>query len=149
MVYTTISSLKTEEYQGNLKKAITYLKENYQEFSTKEVGKYEIDATFYYMIQEYVSKDIVPWESHEKYIDIQLILVGEEKMNVSHLKMLTQIGDYNEEKDCFTYEGKVYISLEMHEGDLAIFFPEDAHQPGLKTEKGNTPIRKCVFKVLI
>lgn len=149
MIYTNIKDLNPSNYQGNLQKAVAYLCENYQVICSQEVGKYEIDPSFFYMVQEYMSKDTTPWESHQKYIDIQLILSGEEKMDISHKDTLTLIGEYDSVKDWCDYEGQVRISMEMHAGDIAIFFPEDAHQPGLKTLKGNMPIKKCLFKVLI
>lgn len=149
MIYANMKSLKSSDYQGNLKKAIEYLIDNYSSIKSQDLGKYEVCEEFFYMVQEYTSKDSTPWESHKKYIDIQLIMSGEEKMDVTHKDYLKQIIEYNAEKDWIEYEGDVQISMKMSEGDLAVFFPEDAHQPGLKTEKGNSTVRKCLFKVLV
>ncbi|MGL4677628.1 MAG: YhcH/YjgK/YiaL family protein [Brevinema sp.] len=149
MIQTNIKYLGENDFHGNLKKAVSYLISNYIQLKVQDVGKYEVDPVFFYMIQEYQSKDNTPWESHKKYIDIQVILSGEEIMDIAGIHTLTQLGEYDAEKDFIGYEGQVRISMTMKEGDLAVFFPEDVHQPGLKTPKGNSLVKKCLFKILI
>ncbi|MGL5956032.1 MAG: YhcH/YjgK/YiaL family protein [Brevinema sp.] len=149
MIQTNINYLREKDFHGNLKKAVSYLINNYSQLKAQEVGTYEIDQDFFYMVQEYQSKDTTPWESHKKYIDIQVILSGEEIMDIAGIHTLKQVGEYDEAKDFIGHEGEVRISMEMGEGDLAIFFPEDVHQPGLKTSQGNSPVKKCLFKIVI
>ncbi len=147
MVQTNIKYLKAEDFTGNMKNAVSYLLKNYDNLKSQEVGKYEVDSTLYYMIQEYDSKEKVVWESHKKYIDIQVVLSGEELMNVTGIHDLTPL-EYNEDKDFLGHEGKVLIPMIMKEGDLAVFYPEDVHQPGLRIAEP-VPVKKCVMKVLI
>ncbi len=148
MVQTNIKHLREEDFTGNMKNAVSYLLKNYDNFKSQEVGKYEVDSTLYYMIQEYDSKDSVVWEAHKKYIDIQVVLSGEELMNVTGIHDLKQLGEYIEEKDFIGFEGDVMIPMIMKSGDIAVFYPEDVHQPGLKISE-SVPIKKCVMKVLV
>lgn len=149
MVQTNISTLRSSEYTGNLKKAVDYLLTNKAQIESQEVGKYEVDPSFFYMIQEYESKDSTVWEAHKKYIDIQFVLDGEELMEVSHRSYLKQLGEYDESKDFFGFEGDALSSLIVKKGELTIFYPEDVHKPALKTKKGTMLIKKCLFKVLV
>lgn len=149
MVQTTIKHLRAKDYTGNLQKAVSYFLEHKDIIFSQEVGKYEVDPLFFYSVQEYISKDDALWEAHEKYIDIQIILKGEEIMEIAERSTLKQIGSYDPVKDFIGFEGTAKSILEMNGGDLTIFYPEDAHKPGLKSKKGNMPIRKCLFKILV
>lgn len=149
MVQTYVDVLNAKDYTGTLQKAVEYLLKNREQLETQEVGKYEVNPSFFYMIQEYDSKNDAVWESHKKYIDIQWILDGEEIMEVSGKIHMKPLGEYDESKDFLKSEGDTLATLLMKKGDLTIFYPEDIHKPGLKSSKGNMTIRKCLFKVLI
>ena len=149
MVYTNINSIQIKEYSGILKKSLEYMLANQKLFETQEAGKYEVDPSFFYMIQEYSSKEEAVWESHKKYLDIQFIISGEEIIEVSDINHVKSIGNYDDEKDFCTFEGETQLTVTMNPGDLTIFYPEDVHKPGLKTKKGSIPVRKCLFKIKI
>ena len=58
-----------------------------------EAGRYELDgADCFYMIQKYDTKspDKARHETHENYIDIQIILSGEEEIRFETLDKLTE-----------------------------------------------------------
>lgn len=149
MIQTTLAYLKEECFHGNLKKAVSFLLQNKKEVLSNSIGKHEVCPEFFYIIQEYDSKDTTVWEAHKKYIDIQLILLGEEIIEVANIDVLQTLGAYDESKDFCGFEGKATSFLHMYPNDLVILFPEDVHKPGLKTEKGTMPIKKCLFKVLV
>ncbi len=149
MVQTYIDVLNVKDYTGTVQKAVEYLLKNREKLETQEVGKYEVDPSFFYMIQEYDSKDDAVWESHKKYIDIQWVLDGEEIIEVSGKNHMKQLGEYDESKDFCGWEGDALSTLIMKAGDLAIFYPADVHKPGLKSSKGNMPMRKCLFKIVV
>ena len=82
-----------------LEKGFKFLQEN--DFSKMEPGRYEIDGSnVYAMVQQYDTKLIenCRWEAHRKYIDIQYIVSGKEKMGYSNIKNMKEI-EYKEEKD--------------------------------------------------
>ena len=87
------------------------------------------------------------FESHRKFIDIQVIVAGEELMEVADISRLTPTQEYDEERDLskFADDGAASI-LRMHQGDIALFFPRDGHMPSLQVA-GPGLVRKTVVKV--
>lgn len=119
------------------------------DLSNLSLGRHELGDGIFAMVQQYSTKDVegAMYEAHKKYVDVQLMLSGEERMDVSTLKSLVTTVDYTEVSDAqlFTHQKPDYTWL-LYANDLAIFFPEDAHCPGL-TAKSTTQVQKVVFKV--
>ncbi len=89
------------------------------------------------------------FESHNSYIDVQFILDGEETIEVSNNQTLQITSQYNEDMDLIKYDDtKSASSLKLQKGDIAIFFPEDAHMPCLQTNKSEKVV-KTVVKVAV
>lgn len=87
------------------------------------------------------------FESHRKYIDVQVIVDGEELMEVEDAIRLTVTHPYDPERDLIKYADCPTASLlRMRAGDVAIFFPEDGHMPSLHWRDVGL-VRKTVVKV--
>ena len=87
------------------------------------------------------------FESHRKYIDVQVIVEGEELMEVAEVARLTVSDPYLLERDLIKYADLADASvLRMKMGDVAVFFPEDGHMPSLRW-RGPGLARKTVVKV--
>lgn len=87
------------------------------------------------------------FESHRKYIDVQLIVEGEELMEVDDVSRLTVSDPFNPERDLIKYRDTATASvLKMRVGDVAVFFPEDGHMPSLHW-RGAGLVHKSVVKV--
>lgn len=87
------------------------------------------------------------FESHRQYIDVQIIVEGEELMEVEDISRLTVAQAYNPERDFLKYADTATAAvLRMRAGDVAIFFPEDGHMPSLQW-RGPGLVRKSVVKV--
>jgi len=88
------------------------------------------------------------WESHRAYIDVQVIVAGEELMEVADAAQLAVAEDLRPAKDLIFYRpfdgGSV---LRVGAGGAAVFFPADAHLPSLRTGAAATLVRKTVVKV--
>lgn len=111
-------------------------------------GKYPIDGdNVTASVTEDPSKDFekTNWESHRKFIDIQCIISGEEKMGVYPVAEAQVTKEYDEKKDVanYTAPGKFYVG---RPGTFFIFFPSDAHRPNI-TPGGNKLVKKIVIKV--
>lgn len=85
-------------------------------------------------------------ESHRKYIDVQVVLAGEEIQEVVNIARMTVDAPYDAERDLIKYHDFRDTSLlSAREGLVAVFFPADGHisraiaQPVL--------VRKTVVKV--
>lgn len=114
----------------------------------KPVGKYELlgDALFA-MVQEYESKPAVKMEAHDKYIDLQFIISGEEKMIWAKREELAVTETFPEPKDAVILAMPASpMAITFREGDFAIFYPSDAHGPGLAADTP-APVKKIVVKI--
>jgi len=131
-----------------MEKALKYLQEN--DFSKFEPGKYVVDGiNVFALVQKYESKpmEIGKWEAHRKYIDIQYLVDGTERIGYAYIEDMKPIQNYNEGKDIAFTEGNGSF-LEMKGGMFAIFAPDDIHMPGIEIDKPQA-IRKVVVKVLV
>jgi YhcH/YjgK/YiaL family protein len=129
-------------------KAFAFLKEH--DLQTIAKGKYPIDGdNVYASVTEDSSKnfDKTNWESHRKYIDLQCIITGDEKMGICPVAKATVTKEYDDKKDVANYsaEGKFYIGTA---GTFFIFFPGDAHRPNI-TPGGNKVVKKIVIKIRV
>jgi biofilm protein TabA len=93
-------------------------------------------------------KDDGVFESHRKYIDIQFLLEGKEMIRWSSLEGLSVCSRYSPGKDITLYNSSQKTSsIIMDKGIFAIFFPEDAHNPGLSLDLRGSKVKKVVIKV--
>lgn len=122
------------------------------ELDNRELGRYELDGTnVYAMVQEYQTK---AWSSgklevHRKYIDVQYVAEGAEKMGYTPASALPEFDPYNEEKDVAFHAG-IGELVSVTRGMIAIFFPHDAHAPTLgMTATGGDTVKKIVIKVAV
>jgi len=112
-----------------------------------EIGKYEIDGDDIFCI---VSSDLgkkkedAKLEHHKKYIDIQMLIEGNEIIgwkNLSECKSVSK--EFNIEKDIAFFNDEPEIWLNLKPLTFAIFFPEDAHAPMIS----NSVVKKVVVKI--
>lgn len=132
----------------NLKKGFEWLKNN--DMQNIMDGKYVIDGDkLFANVQSYNTKEDAPFEGHRKYIDIQYMIKGVEKIGVVDYKNCSTIENYNEEKDIEFLKINVEPNYQtLEEGDFLVFFPQDAHQPALDF-KEKLFVKKVIVKVAI
>lgn len=87
------------------------------------------------------------FESHRKYIDVQVVFEGEEQMEIVDLGRAKVRHDYDPQRDLIVYEDATGSLLRLHAGDAAVFYPGDVHMPGLCGEGGPALVRKTVIKI--
>jgi biofilm protein TabA len=113
------------------------------------VDKYEIDGNLIYAlvaIDPGREKEDAQLETHEKYIDIQLILEGIDKMGwrpKASCKLPS--GEYDQEMDLQFFADEPEAWLSTRSGAFAIFFPEDAHMPLISSGE----LHKVVVKIAV
>lgn len=112
-------------------------------------GRIEVDGdVLFALVQEYETKPLEKglWEAHRKYIDVQYMVTGIERMGYGKLGLMKP-GEYTAEKDFQAVEGTGNF-VDVFPGYFAIFYPDDAHMAGLISgETGK--IKKVVMKVKI
>ncbi|EGK8091468.1 DUF386 domain-containing protein [Campylobacter lari] len=119
------------------------------ELPLKSCKKENVNENFFVLEQNYITKlrNECFWESHKKYIDIQLHLKGIEQMEFTDISYLEISEEYNEEKDLIIYKDNFYSNkVIMQKNDIAIFFPEDAHLGMAMYNENPSHILKTVIK---
>ena len=88
------------------------------------------------LVQTYATKPAAEkkWESHRRYVDVQYIVSGRERIDVAQSGALAGATEYAEAKDIIYYGGEQgeTSALYVEAGHFAIFFPHDAHRPGVQ-----------------
>ncbi|MGL4253009.1 MAG: YhcH/YjgK/YiaL family protein [Fusobacteriaceae bacterium] len=147
MIFDKVKNI--HNYKGinkNLDFAIEeIIKENYKK---SEVGKHEVDGkNVFYNTQTYTTKDLENcfFETHKDYIDIQLLVKGEENMAVSGVDKLEVTQEYNPEKDVEKQSGECETVIKVTEDSFVMFFPGEPHMPGMKVLE-KSEVKKVVFK---
>jgi len=110
------------------------------------LGRHDIAGGIHAIVNKY--KTLHPEETfiecHRKFIDIQIMLHGAEKIGVCLTDNCEQLA-YNERQDFQTLKGEVDI-ITLRQGYFAIFFPQDGHMPQLQLD-GPEDVKKLVIKV--
>jgi YhcH/YjgK/YiaL family protein len=89
------------------------------------------------------------FEAHRKYIDVQVVLEGEEAIDVSLDRDLPTLEAYDEERDVMFLEPPPrFASLAMRPGWFAVFYPHDIHRPGCHL-RTRVRVRKIVMKAAV
>jgi YhcH/YjgK/YiaL family protein len=111
-------------------------------------GKHDIGSSgVYALVRDYHTRPASECciECHKKFIDIQIVATGRERVGYSPLSICTA-GAYDPEKDFQKIEGPLdWITLRR--GLFALFFPQDGHMPGVRCSDVAELVRKIVVKV--
>jgi biofilm protein TabA len=126
--------------------AFAYLKAH--DLNALAPGKYPIDGDNVFATVTYSKTkpfDSTQWESHRKYIDLQYVINGEEKIGVAPVAKAAVTRAYDAGRDAANYsvKGKLY---KAKPGTFFLFFPSDAHRPNITTG-GDKPDKKIVIKI--
>lgn len=115
----------------------------------KEPGEYHICGDdLFARVMEYDTRSEGLYEVHNKYIDIQFIAEGAERVCYGS-RCDFKDTEYDEAGDFMFLEGDAQkLEFVLSKGEFAVFFPEDAHKPSLDTEQKNQVV-KVVLKVAV
>ena len=91
-----------------------------------------------------------PFESHEKYFDLQFVVSGEEHFGYAPRDLCKPAMAYDADRDLVFYEEPAESGcIILKAGDFAIVPPEDAHAPRRQTAAGPCAVKKIVVKVKV
>lgn len=154
MVITNINSPELKEYA----KLNPYFERAFEEIKKiiecgAEDGKHVFDGdALYANLFSYQTKAVedCAFEAHEKYIDIQVVLDGEEIVGFESVDKLTAKTEFSKEGDYIIYHlNDTYDTVRLAKGELAIIFPKEPHAPGIAAfDNKPSEVRKLVVKVL-
>ena len=103
------------------------------------IGRTEIDGDrLYALVQEYTTRPLEEgkWEAHRRYVDVQYVQHGQERMGFANLAVMTA-GQYQPEKDFLALSGEGNF-VDVFAGAFVVFFPQDAHMPCLCVKSPQT-----------
>jgi YhcH/YjgK/YiaL family protein len=116
-----------------------------------EEKRYELKNGIYAVIESYKTKPETKGrlEAHRKFIDIQMVLTGKEKIGWQNIKDLTIETPYDDKKDIlfFTPSSPVASFTEIKNSTFMLLFPEDAHMPQIQIDKKAEIVKKAVVKI--
>ncbi len=116
-----------------------------------ENGKYPLEHGVYAAVSSYDTKPVEEkkFETHQNYIDIQVLLEGEERLDWAPAQSLETTVEYNPEKDVAFQkptETSDITFVTLKPGIFSILYPEDGHRPGVMLNQPCT-VKKVVIKV--
>lgn len=114
-------------------------------------GRQDLGDGVFVLFQDYVTKSsyLCDVEAHRKRIDIQVVLEGQEVIEVYPVSELKEKTPYDESKDvAFYHEGEKHTDLEMFADMFCIFYPENAHKPFVNLD-GEHRVKKLIFKLFV
>jgi YhcH/YjgK/YiaL family protein len=112
-------------------------------------GRYELDGKrLYALVSDYAPKPLAEgrWEAHRKYLDLQCVVSGVERMGIAPIDRLAA-ADYDAERDLLRLSGAGDF-LAFGAGQFMILWPGDAHMPGVDAGVPG-PVRKVVVKIAL
>lgn len=121
------------------------------DFENTELGKYVVNDDFFYLVQEYESKDpkVARHEAHKAYVDIQYVVEGKEAIDIAPAMFMEVDEEYDADRDVvFFKEPKQATRFVLTDGGYAILYPEDSHKPGVRVDEA-VKVKKIVGKVRI
>jgi YhcH/YjgK/YiaL family protein len=114
-----------------------------------------LDDRMYMLVMSYATKmpesDDAVLEAHRRYVDIQTVITGSERIDWFPRAELAVAKPYDPEKDVEFYRrpGLAPAGVDVIAGRFAVLFPEDAHMPQLVTANGDGHVKKAVIKLAL
>ena len=133
---------------ARLARALEYLRAT--DLMSVAIGRHDLDGDrLFALVQEYTTRaaDNCVWEAHRKYIDVQFVAAGVERMGYANLAQMRVRDAYDAARDVAFFEpGESFVTIPA--GTFAIVGPEDVHSPGHAV---GTPglVRKVVVKAMV
>lgn len=117
-----------------------------QPLASLALGRHDIIGDeLFALVQDSVGRPMAEakLEVHQKYIDLQFVVSGDEVMGWSPKEGLGHSLGFDTDKDCGFYQDAPLAWFPVRPGCFTIFFPEDAHAPCC----GTGVCRKIVLKI--
>lgn len=128
------------------RKALDFLKEG--KLEGLSVGTHVIDGDNLWV--NVVETNLRPatearLEAHDRYIDLQIPLSGDERFGIKPRKECGEARDINAGDDIMFFDDPVTETVLVKAGETITFGPDTAHAPLI----GHGAIRKAIFKIKV
>lgn len=152
MLFAKINAdLENPQLRARIATALAFLKDN--DLASFANGSVEIEPgviTANFMSYETVAPAEVAFETHDRFMDIQCMIQGQEIIGVADRANLTEKIAYNAQKDITFYHdpATAYSQILLAAGTLVTLMPDEAHKPKIAVS-GPETIKKVVIKILL
>ena len=149
MIFGNITQEKTYAFlPEDLKECFAYAKEH--DLASYEKGSHPIDGgRLFVNVVEYETTrpENRFWEAHRNYLDVHLMLDGQEQIDLNFIENMEQ-KEYVEKDDFLPMDGAPNSHVVLRPGDFLICYPEDGHRTAVAVNEPEK-IKKAIFKVRI
>ena len=148
-IHYIVTNNEKTKLDDKIEKAIAFVSK--VDVEKAAIGRYDIDQTSYYMIQEYTTKNKLECrlESHRDYVDVQWIIKGREEIDTVSIANLVIEEEYNSEKDVMFWKRPMRMQKNiLGPNSYVVLYPENAHMPCIEVENP-MQIKKIVIKIKI
>ena len=116
-------------------------------------GHYDLSDNVYVNVDEYETKTVenCKFEAHKKYIDIQMLIEGEEELDIMPAEDLKISEQYDEERDIMFFENshKTPDRIQLKPYKFVLIYPHEAHRPQMNSGSESKKVMKAVAKILL
>ena len=153
MIITNVNNeIQNKSLAKDIRFCIEFAKKNENKILSLVNGSYDVGYNNIKMnLGKYFTKSENEkfWESHKKYLDVQIMINGTEKVAINDIRDM-EVKSFDEEKDLTILEGDKAFDIIMKTGDVLVFFPNDVHKPELNVSENDDSgnIRKIVTTVV-
>ena len=148
MIFGNITQEKTYAFlPEDLKECFAYAKEH--DLVSYEKGSHPIDGERLFVnVVEYETTrpENRFWEAHRNYLDVHLMLDGQEQIDLNFIENMEQ-KEFVEKDDFLPMDGGSNSHVVLRAGDFLICYPEDGHRTAVAVDESEK-IKKAIFKVL-
>ena len=141
-------SIQVQKNPKSWQQALDFLCNN--NLRTLAEGTYKItcDGNTFAIVSNYETKDSACFEAHRKYIDLQYVISGREKIKITSLDDVHGIVQpYNDTNDIEFYQtASSWQEIYTDSTQLVFLFPNQVHLPGIKVKDGEY-VKKVVIKI--
>ena len=150
MIYDSFDNLETYKGLSNdIYEALVFLKETDADI---ENGVHQLNPRVRAIVSEYETLRENPYgyEAHRRFIDIQYVFKGEEKVCYLPITKLVETKAYNPDADVafFKEDAEAPVELPIGNGFFTILYPQDGHMPQICI-KDPIHAKKVIVKIEI
>lgn len=115
-------------------------------------GRYKLVEESFANVESYLTKapDVTKFEAHRDYIDIQLLVSGNERIYYTDVEGLVESEPYDKSRDIVFFKDSIIKSdyLTLNGSNFAMIYPHEAHAPQVFCDVAEN-VKKVVVKVKI
>ena len=145
MIFDKISNIDKYNFSQDI---ICFVKNLNSDIS---LGRHQINKTDFANVETYLTKshENCYFEAHKKFIDIQILLSGNERIDFTS-KNLRVREDYNADRDIVFFENPEYQTNTVCQENayFAVIEPGEAHKPQMNPAEISNQVKKVVVKIL-